>query len=229
MSVEEELQENDEKQSVVEYEERFRELREQATTPSTDKKPEPPEDAPTIQNGVIRDCTGGDGYQDECVFTVETEYDVIDVSVPVPSEEYSLDNDVVMLMEWKNIPDGRVGDLIGETVYVNTQQDEFVVPSSLSPVARAVTHATARFDGIDVPFGPAHYLIAMFLSCFTGMAALPVLFGLDMSASATPYSLAVIVGWILVLGPLVKLLVTPLLTGGARRVWQAWKNRYHEV
>lgn len=67
-------------------------------------------------SGEIKDVEIEDGYRRRLALDIKTK-DGRELTVKIRDKgEYTEDNPVARLLEWKNIPDGRIDDLIGENV-----------------------------------------------------------------------------------------------------------------
>lgn len=212
---------------VVKDEERIRELKQaNERQKHEEEEPDKQEETPKIQTGTICDYNkSGDTY----IFEVNAEHENIEISVPM-IDKYSLDEELVTLLEWRDIDDGRVGDLLDEQVYVNTEENELVLPSTMSPIANMATHFNARTQR----YMPTElqYMLMVMMSLITSLFFLPVLpqvLGQHPSAlEITIVAVMFITVPFIVMPAIITLLLKPtkVIHNKAKTIWE---NKYRKI
>lgn len=219
-------------EQVVKDEERLRELKRQNRQKRRQNvqrsQSSEQEVTRTIQKGTIRDY---ERSQDTGTYTlrIETKHDQVDVIIPMATE-YTLDEELVTLLEWKDIDDGRVGDLLDEQVYVNTEENELVLPSTMSPIANMATHFNARTQR----YMPTElqYMLMVMMSLITSLFFLPVLpqvLGQHPSAlEITIVAVMFITVQFIVMPAIITLLLKPtkVIHNKAKTIWE---NKYRKI
>lgn len=209
-------------EKVVEDEVRVQELRAAKEKQPTDEKVVV-DDPPTIQKGTISDYKR---TNDNYVFTVETNYEQLKISVSM-IDEYSLDEELVKLLEWSDIDDGQIGDLVGQSVYVNKDDSEFILPKSTSPLSKLNTRlkvAINRAIGENIPEGP--YMICTLVSLIIGI---PIIEFLESFGFSSVSMFMFMIAFGLVICPMTFIATYALLRIPYDKAKLAWKKRYHEI
>lgn len=212
-------------EQVVKDEERLRELKRQNRQKRRQNvqqsQSSEQEVTRTIQKGTIRDY---ERSQDTGTYTlrIETKHDQVDVIIPMATE-YTLDEELVTLLEWKDIDDGRVGDLLDEQVYVNTDTNEILLPNTMSPISRGITHIKPIYHRLVSMFDVELYFLFILLSLLTSIP-MPSLIGLE-----GPIIVLFTLIWTLFLGPMIKFAFVPVFSKIYNTLSQKWVERYHKL
>lgn len=228
--------EEDDVNGVIEQEDRLRELRERRReqrmqTDGQSDTSDDPDEPPRFQRGIVRDVTEDtSGYQDTVTLDVETEYGMESVSMRLPDDKYTLDNDFVTLLEWNGIDDGRFSQLLGERVYFDARDNEIVTPSSLSPVSRAATHLTCQYRKY-FPEDEDEYMSQALGATLLNLFFMPAYVTASEQFGGIGFaaSLVFLVLWSFILGPVAIKTVSGPVKAAYKKVREKWNERYHEI